>query len=114
MIVTHIGETSPKVIKQGDLELGITSYQLFRRIARDAIYALDLPRLARSGGGHARARQRRAEAALSRSLRRLEERASARDPAGRLRSAGRRHGPDAQPHARDGRRVRARMAHDRE
>ena len=45
VIVTHIGEASPKVIKQGDLELGITSYQLFRRIAKDTIYTLDIPRL---------------------------------------------------------------------
>jgi cell division protein FtsI/penicillin-binding protein 2 len=45
VIVTHIAEASPKVIKQGDLELGITSYQLFRRIAKDAIYTLDIPPL---------------------------------------------------------------------
>jgi cell division protein FtsI/penicillin-binding protein 2 len=51
VVVTHIGEASPKVIKQGDLELGITSYQLFRRIARDAIYTLDLPRLGDPGAG---------------------------------------------------------------
>ncbi len=45
VIVTHIGEASPKVIKQGDLELGITSYQLFRRLANDAIHTLGIPRL---------------------------------------------------------------------
>ncbi len=45
VILTHIGEASPKVIKQGDLELGITSYQLFRRIANDAIHTLGIPRL---------------------------------------------------------------------
>jgi cell division protein FtsI (penicillin-binding protein 3) len=45
VIVTHIGEASPKVIKQGDLELGITSYQLFRRIANDTIHTLGIPRL---------------------------------------------------------------------
>jgi cell division protein FtsI/penicillin-binding protein 2 len=46
VIVTHIGEASPKVIKQGDLELGITSYQLFHRIAEDAIHTLDVARAA--------------------------------------------------------------------
>lgn len=45
LIVTHIAEASPKVIKQGDLELGITSYGLFRRIANDTIHILGIPRL---------------------------------------------------------------------
>ena len=45
VIVVRIGEASPRVIMQGDLELGITSYQLFRRVAVDTIATLGIPRL---------------------------------------------------------------------
>lgn len=42
VIVTRIHETQPRVRGQGDLELSVTSYELFRRIARDTIAALDV------------------------------------------------------------------------
>jgi cell division protein FtsI (penicillin-binding protein 3) len=44
VIAVRIGEAVPRVRGQGQLELGITSYQLFRRIAIDTISRLDIPR----------------------------------------------------------------------
>jgi cell division protein FtsI/penicillin-binding protein 2 len=44
IIAVRIGEAVPGVRGQGQLELGITSYQLFRRIAVDTIARLDIPR----------------------------------------------------------------------
>ena len=43
VIAVRIGEASPKVDGQGDLELIITSYQLFHRIATDALRAWTFP-----------------------------------------------------------------------
>ncbi len=42
VIVVHLGETTPKAVRPGDLELPITSYQLFRRIAMDTVSALGI------------------------------------------------------------------------
>ncbi len=44
IIAVRIGEAVPLVKGQGDLGLAITSYQLFRRIAVDAISRLDVPK----------------------------------------------------------------------
>ncbi len=43
VIVVRLDHVQPKVIAQGQFQLAITSYQLFRRAAQDAIVALDLP-----------------------------------------------------------------------
>lgn len=43
VIMTRIHETRPHVARVGDFRLGITSYELFRRIAIDTIDALDIP-----------------------------------------------------------------------
>lgn len=42
VIAVRIHETRPNIRGQGDFELGITSYQLFRRIAIDTLNALDV------------------------------------------------------------------------
>ena len=39
----RLDHVQPKVIAQGQFQLAITSYQLFRRAAQDTITALDLP-----------------------------------------------------------------------
>ncbi|HTS14934.1 MAG TPA: penicillin-binding protein 2 [Candidatus Sulfotelmatobacter sp.] len=43
IIVIRLDHVKPKVLAQGQFQLGITSYQLFRRAAQDTIQALDLP-----------------------------------------------------------------------
>ncbi|HXR27728.1 MAG TPA: penicillin-binding protein 2, partial [Candidatus Baltobacteraceae bacterium] len=43
IIVVRLDHVQPKVIAQGQFQLAITSYQLFRRVAQDTIVALDLP-----------------------------------------------------------------------
>ncbi len=43
IIVVRLDHVQPKVIAQGQFQLAITSYQLFRRAAQDTITALDLP-----------------------------------------------------------------------
>jgi len=42
IIVVRIHDTKPIVLHVGDFQLGITSYELFRRIATDTIGALDI------------------------------------------------------------------------
>ncbi len=44
IVAVRIHETDPVIKGDGDLRLNITSYELFRRIARDVITTLDLPR----------------------------------------------------------------------
>lgn len=44
LVAIRIHETNPVIKGDGDLRLNITSYELFRRIARDVITTLDLPR----------------------------------------------------------------------
>lgn len=44
VIAVRIAEAVPTVRGQGQLELGITSYQLFRRVAIDALARLDVPK----------------------------------------------------------------------
>lgn len=51
VIAVRIHETRPKVIGQGDLRLQITSFELFRRIARDVIRAMAIPRSRDPGAG---------------------------------------------------------------
>ena len=43
IIVVRLDHVQPKVLAQGQFQLAITSYQLFRRTAQDTITALDLP-----------------------------------------------------------------------
>jgi cell division protein FtsI/penicillin-binding protein 2 len=43
IVVTRIHEARPDVARVGDFRMGITSYELFRRIAIDIIDALDIP-----------------------------------------------------------------------
>jgi cell division protein FtsI/penicillin-binding protein 2 len=43
VIAVQIHEGTPTVVKQGLLEMPVMSFELFRRIATDAITALDLP-----------------------------------------------------------------------
>ena len=43
LIAVRIGHTKPTIKGQGNFELNITSYELFRRIAIDTINALDIP-----------------------------------------------------------------------
>ncbi|KRT63611.1 MAG: peptidoglycan glycosyltransferase, cell division protein FtsI (penicillin-binding protein 3) [Chloroflexi bacterium CSP1-4] len=43
VIAVRIGDTRPKVIRQGELKLSITSFELFRRIALDTIDVLGIP-----------------------------------------------------------------------
>ena len=43
IIVVRLDHVQPKVLAQGQFQLAITSYQLFRRAAQDTIMALDLP-----------------------------------------------------------------------
>ncbi|HEV8053248.1 MAG TPA: penicillin-binding protein 2, partial [Candidatus Limnocylindrales bacterium] len=45
IIVTRIEEAEPTVLGTGNLDLGIESYELFRRIAVDTMTALDVPPL---------------------------------------------------------------------
>lgn len=44
IVAVRIHETDPVIKGDGDLRLNITSYELFRRIARNVISTLDLPR----------------------------------------------------------------------
>lgn len=44
VVAVRIHETDPVIKGDGDLRLNITSYELFRRIARDVIATLDVPR----------------------------------------------------------------------
>jgi len=48
IVVTRIHEARPDVAGVGDFRLGITSYELFRRIALDTIDALDIPPVERT------------------------------------------------------------------
>ena len=43
VIAVRLGETRPKIAGQGELELDVTSYQLFRRIAKMAVRELGIP-----------------------------------------------------------------------
>ena len=43
IVVVRLDHVQPKVLAQGQFQLAITSYQLFRRVAQDTILALDLP-----------------------------------------------------------------------
>lgn len=45
IVVTRIHDAQPQVLGVGDFKLGITSYELFRRIAVDTMVALDIPPL---------------------------------------------------------------------
>jgi len=53
VIVVRLDHVQPKVIAQGQFQLAITSYQLFRRAAQDTIVALDLPPQAATASGTA-------------------------------------------------------------
>jgi cell division protein FtsI (penicillin-binding protein 3) len=43
VIAVQIHQAKPHIRGQGDFQLGITSYELFRRIAIDVIGGLDIP-----------------------------------------------------------------------
>jgi cell division protein FtsI/penicillin-binding protein 2 len=45
VIAVRIHSAKPRVVAVGDFQLGITSYELFRRIATDTISTLDIPRI---------------------------------------------------------------------
>jgi cell division protein FtsI (penicillin-binding protein 3) len=51
VIAVRIHRTRPKVIAQGVLELQITSFELFRRIAMDVIRVVGIPRSKEPGAG---------------------------------------------------------------
>ena len=44
VVAIRIAEADPVIKRAGDLRLNITSYQLFRRVARDIIGSLDIRR----------------------------------------------------------------------
>ncbi|MEA2622703.1 MAG: hypothetical protein QOH61_1613 [Chloroflexota bacterium] len=52
VVAVRIAEATPKVRGQGDLQLAITSYQLFRRIAVDTISRLDVARASSPDAGY--------------------------------------------------------------
>lgn len=52
VIAVRIAEAIPEVRRQGELVLGITSYELFRRIAIEAISRLDIPRASDRDAGY--------------------------------------------------------------
>jgi cell division protein FtsI (penicillin-binding protein 3) len=51
VVAVRIGPARPNAIAQGDLELIITSYQLFHRIATDALARLDVPKASDPNAG---------------------------------------------------------------
>jgi cell division protein FtsI (penicillin-binding protein 3) len=52
VIAVRIANATPKALGQGDLELGITSFQLFRRIAVDSISELNIPKSSDPNAGY--------------------------------------------------------------
>lgn len=52
VIAVRIAEAVPRVHAQGQLELGITSYELFHRIAVDTLARLDVPRATDPNAGY--------------------------------------------------------------
>jgi cell division protein FtsI/penicillin-binding protein 2 len=51
VVAIRIGEANPVIKKPGDLRLHITSYELFRRVARDTILTLDIRRSSNPDAG---------------------------------------------------------------
>jgi cell division protein FtsI/penicillin-binding protein 2 len=47
VVAVRLDHVKPKVVRQGTLQLSITSYELFRRIAQDIVSALDIPPLSK-------------------------------------------------------------------
>ena len=45
VVAVRLDHVKPKVVRQGTLQLSITSYELFRRIAQDIVTAMDIPPL---------------------------------------------------------------------
>jgi cell division protein FtsI/penicillin-binding protein 2 len=53
VIAITIREAKPKVVSQGNLPLNVESYELYRRVATDAMATLDLPPAGQTAGSTA-------------------------------------------------------------
>ncbi len=89
IIAVRIHETDPEIAGPGDLRLQITSYELFRRVARGVINVLDIPRSSDPVAGLPEAGSAAESAMGTAQRRRAAERAEARgSEAGRAEGRG--------------------------
>jgi hypothetical protein len=85
----RLAETRPRIRGQGELELDVTSYELFRRIAKMAVRELDIPRSKDPDVGHPIPLSPADRLLTPRRFQEhLRDRATGRSPAGAPRRAG--------------------------